>query len=75
MDNMNISISSKLEVDYIELQKMSFIYNAIQSGWTVNLNKNSYIFSKKHEGKKEIFLDSFMKSFIEKHMHIDTVLS
>jgi len=73
MDNIKINAPSNLDIDYIKLQKMAFIYNAIQSGWTVKLNKNSYIFTKKHEGKKEIFLDTFMKSFIEKNMNIDTV--
>lgn len=73
MDNIKITTPSNLDIDYIKLQKMAFIYNAIQSGWTVKLNKDSYIFTKKHEGKKEIFLDTFMKSFIEKNMNIDTV--
>ena len=73
MDNIKITTPSNLDIDYIKLQKMAFIYNAIQSGWTVKLNNDSYIFTKKHEGKKEIFLDTFMKSFIEKNMNIDTV--
>ena len=72
-NNININTSSNFEIDYIKLQKMAFIYNAIHSGWTVKLNKNSYIFSKKHEGKKEIYLDTYMKSFIEKNMNIDTL--
>jgi hypothetical protein len=73
MDNIKIKAPSNLDVDYIKLQKMAFIYNAIQSGWTVKLNQDSYIFTKKHEGKKEIFLDTYMKSFIEKNMNIDTI--
>ena len=73
MDNIKIKAPSNLDVDYIQLQKMAFIYNAIQSGWTVKLNQDSYIFTKKHEGKKEIFLDTYMKSFIEKNMNIDTI--
>ena len=48
MDNIKIKAPSNLDVDYIKLQKMAFIYNAIQSGWTVKLNQDSYIFTKKH---------------------------
>ena len=37
------------------LAKMSFIYNALENGWTVKKNNDSYVFTKKHEGKKEMF--------------------
>ena len=70
---MDILIDNKVKIDLLQFQKMAFIYNAIQSGWTVKLNQDSYIFTKKHEGKKEIFLDTYMKSFIEKNMNIDTI--
>jgi hypothetical protein len=52
---------------------MVFIYNAINSGWEVKNVNDSYIFKKKHEGKKEIYLDSYLKRFIEKNMNMSDI--
>ena len=52
---------------------MAFVYNALQSGWTVNKKDNTYVFTKKHEGKKEIYLDTYLKSFVEKNMDINKI--
>jgi hypothetical protein len=47
------------------LHKMLFIYNAIEDGWCVRKKANNmYIFTKKHENKKEIYLDNYLKKFI-----------
>jgi hypothetical protein len=53
------------------LHKMFFIYNAIEDGWCVRKNaSNLYIFTKKHENKKEIYLDNYLKKFINDNMKI-----
>ena len=44
---------------------MAFIYNAIESGWSVKKNEDKYIFTKKHEDKKEVYLESYLRKFIE----------
>ena len=54
--------SSKME--NLLFQKMSFIYNALENGWSIKKQKDSYIFSKKHEGKKEVYSDSYLTEFI-----------
>ena len=33
---------------------MVFLYNALDNGWSIKKKQNSYIFTKNHEGKKEI---------------------
>tara|TARA_B100000674_G_scaffold490513_1_gene506507 strand:- start:2063 stop:2290 length:228 start_codon:yes stop_codon:yes gene_type:complete len=73
MDTIRINAPENLKVDYIKLQKMAFVYNAVQSGWKVSMNGDTYVFTKKHEGKKEIYLDTFVKSFVEKNMDINKV--
>ena len=73
MSRININTPNTLEIDYIKLQKMAFVYNALQSGWTVNKKDNTYVFTKKHEGKKEIYLDTYLKSFVEKNMDINKI--
>ena len=71
MDTIRINTQQNIEVDCIKLQKMAFIFNAVQSGWKVSMKDDSYVFTKKHEGKKEIYLDTYVKSFIEKNMDIN----
>jgi len=61
----NIIVDKQSNMDAIELGKMKFIYNALQSGWRIQKKRDSYIFSRKHEGKKEVFVDTYIKQFIE----------
>ena len=39
------------EINHIKLQKMAFIYNALEDGWTINKKNDCYIFKKNHEGR------------------------
>jgi len=55
-------------IDYIHLQKLKFIYSALENGWAIKKQKDAFIFSKKHEGKKEIFLETYLRKFIEENM-------
>jgi hypothetical protein len=52
---------------------MALIYNAVQSGWRVEKKDEKYIFSKKHEGKKEVYLETYVKNFLERNMDISTL--
>tara|TARA_Y100001970_G_C14092395_1_gene780750 strand:+ start:942 stop:1169 length:228 start_codon:yes stop_codon:yes gene_type:complete len=62
------------ELDPLKLQKMVFLYNALENGWTINKKKNLYIFSKNHEGKKEVFLDNYIKRFMKENFDIEKLL-
>jgi hypothetical protein len=62
---------SSLDIDIIKLHKMAFIYNALETGWKVKKNGDSYIFTKNHGGKKEVFLDSYLKKFISSNLKIE----
>jgi hypothetical protein len=73
-ENVCISTSPEIEIDTIKLQKMSFIYNALESGWTVKKRKDAYVFTKKHEGKKEIYLDTYLRRFIETNIDINKLI-
>jgi hypothetical protein len=63
--------SSIINIDSKNLQKMIFIYNSLQNGWTIKKKGDKYIFSKKHQGKKEIFDDSYLSTFIEQNSKIN----
>jgi len=69
-------IPEKINVNCIEFQKMSFIYNAIQSGWEVKLNnKDKYVFKKKHENLKEIYLENYLKTFVEENVDFNHLIN
>ena len=63
-----------ITMENIKFQKMLFLYNAINDGWTIKKQKESYIFTKNHENKKEIFLDSYLVSFMKNNFDINKLL-
>ncbi len=59
------------KIDCILLQKMIFIYNALEKGWTIKKKKNLYVFTKNHEGKKEVLLENYLKKFMMENLDIN----
>lgn len=49
-------------------KKMVFVMNAIENGWKVKKVDESFIFTKKHEGKKEIFSDNYLEQFLNENI-------
>jgi len=64
-----------IKIDNIKFQKMLFLFNAINDGWSIKKRKDSYIFTKNHEGKKEILLDSYLLSFVKGNFDMNKILS
>jgi hypothetical protein len=63
------NVITKLNIENINIQKMLFIFNALENGWSVEKNNETYKFKKKHEEKTEYFLDSYLKEFISTHLN------
>lgn len=63
-----IDINAYDNLDILKKTKMMFIFNALEKGWKIKKKDDRYIFSKNHEGKKEVFLDSYLKRFIESNI-------
>ena len=72
---VNKQIINTLKVDAIKLHKMAFLYNALEEGWKINKKNDVYVFTKNHEGKKEVFLDNYLKQFLEKNFDIDKIIN
>jgi hypothetical protein len=67
-DAGNIYVNKK------DFQKMAFITNALEQGWKIRkTKKNKYIFTKKHEGKKEVFSNSYLDDFVQSNINIEFV--
>lgn len=63
------------KLDIIKFQKMVFLYNALENGWCIKKRKEKYIFIKNHEGKKEVFDEDYLSSFMKQNMNINNILS
>jgi hypothetical protein len=74
--DININCNEKISIDYVKLQKMAFLYNALENGWTITKNENNYyVLKKKHEGKKEVYLDSYLHRFMKDTFDINKIIS
>ena len=60
----------QISISKSQFQKMMFLYNALEKGWKIQKTENSYIFTKKHEGKKEVFQADYLDKFIESNLHL-----
>jgi len=72
--DINISTGTTYTIEHLKFQKMLFIFNAINDGWSVKKRGDSYIFLKDHEGKSEIFSDSYLQTFITSNLDMDKLL-
>jgi hypothetical protein len=66
---------ANVDIDKIKFQKMVFLYNALDNGWAIKKRKESYIFTKNHEGKKEVFDDMYLSMFMKDNTNINNILS
>ena len=58
----------------MKLHKMAFLYNTLENGWTIQKKDSMYIFTKNHEGKKEVYSDDYLRRFMEANFTLDTLL-
>jgi len=62
--------SQKLNIDNLQIQKMLFIYNALENGWNVEKEEDKFFFKKPHEDNKKYFTDEYLKEFIQTQLSI-----
>ena len=74
MPSLSSELPRRLEVDVVQIHKMAFVYNAVNDGWKVEKKEGKYVFSKKHEGKKEIYLDSYLEKFVSNNVDISKLM-
>ena len=59
----------------IKFQKMLFLFNSIEQGWTVKKRGDSFVFIKSHEGKKEVLEDAYLKKFMKSNLDLSKIIS
>lgn len=79
LSNMSLTISldylkdienKNYKIDPMKFQKMLFIYNAIEDGWTLKKKNGCYIFSKKTNNKKEVIKDEYLAKFMKSNLEL-----
>lgn len=83
MDKMELKINIEnvgnsncdVSIDNVKFQKMLFLYNAINDGWTIKKRGEAYTFIKNHEGKKEVFSDSYLLTFVKSNLDMGKLLA
>jgi len=77
--NMSLTISldylkdienKNYKIDPMKFQKMLFIYNAIEDGWSLKKKNDCYIFSKKTNNKKEVIKDEYLANFMKTNLEL-----
>ena len=55
-------------------QIMAFIFNSVEEGWTIQKKEGTFIFSKKHEGKKEMYEEEYLNTFLKSNLNLEKIL-
>lgn len=71
--NNDLTGLNGLNFENTQIQKMIFIFNAVNDGWTVKkLDVDKYEFNMDTEKiKKEIVLDDYLKKFIKNNLDVE----
>ena len=62
--NLEILTDQSIQISKKQIKKMIFIQNALDQGWTIKKSDDSYIFTKKHENRREIFQENYLETFL-----------
>jgi hypothetical protein len=73
LDSLKDLENENIKVDVIKFQKMMFLFNSIEQGWSVKKRDGSYVFTKPHENKKEVLEDSYLLKFMKTNLDINKV--
>jgi hypothetical protein len=73
MSSNNIEIQNSSQVSKPAFQKMLFIINALEQGWAVRKNNDTYIFTKKHENRQEIFQENYLETFVASNLATNVI--
>jgi len=72
---MEMMDEKNIQIDKITFQKMAFIYNALDQGWSVKKKESNYVFTKNHNDDKEVFIETYLARFVNGNLDINKVLS
>jgi hypothetical protein len=62
---------NNIKIEKNMMLKMLFIMNALDQGWSIKKSSDSYIFTKKHENRREIFQENYLEDFLISNFSTD----
>ena len=62
--SLEIPTDQSIQISKKQIKRMIFIQNALDQGWTIKKSDDSYIFTKKHENRREIFQENYLETFL-----------
>lgn len=65
--NLNLDINDIKNVEPEKIQKLLILSNALDDNWHIRKENDSYIFSKKINGVKEVYSENFLNDFVSKY--------
>lgn len=75
LDSLKDLENENIKIDVITFQKMLFLYNTIEQGWSVKKQNKSYTFTKPYDGAKEVLEESYLLKFMKSNLNIKKILS
>ena len=75
LDSLKDLENETIKLDAIKFQKMIFIFNSIEHGWSVKKRKDSYVLTKNNEGKREVLEDSYLLKFMKTNLDLSKLFS
>lgn len=72
---IEIDIPNDLKINKPVFQKMIFIMNALEQGWSVKKAEDSYVFMKKHENRREVFQENYLENFVSSNFSTNILFS
>jgi hypothetical protein len=67
-ETLTSEIPNDFSLNKRQVQIMAFLLNALEKGWSIKKKDNEYIFSKKHEGKREVFQENYLETFVQTNL-------
>jgi hypothetical protein len=67
--------NNNVKIDVIQFQKMLLLFNSIEEGWSVKKRNDAYVFTKNHEGKKEVLEENYLLKFMKTNLDLAKMFS
>ena len=70
LDSIKDLEDNNLKIDVIKFQKMRLLFNALEDGWSIKKRNDTYVFTKNHEGKREVLHESYLCKFMMTNLEL-----
>jgi hypothetical protein len=71
--NIPFELPKNIKMERKEFQKLLFLSNVLDQGWTIKKRNDTYIFSKKHENRYEVFQEDYLEKFVLSNINSGTL--